>query len=52
VSTYVLDGLTSSTFLWKECCVGVAADTETVDELCMLVSCVRGLKKICGSLPW
>jgi hypothetical protein len=31
--TYVFDGLMSSTFLWKECCVGVAADTETVDEL-------------------
>jgi hypothetical protein len=31
--TYVLDGLMSSTFLWKECWVGVAADTETVDEL-------------------
>ena len=27
----------SSIFLWKGCCVGVAADTETVDELCMIV---------------
>src|SRR5689334_5106936 len=33
--TYVLDGLTSSIFLWKGCCVGVAAETETVDELCV-----------------
>jgi hypothetical protein len=24
----------SSIFLWKGCCVGVAAETETVDELC------------------
>ena len=32
--TYVLEGLTSSTFLWNGCCVGVAAETETVDELC------------------
>ena len=31
--TYVFDGLTSSIFLWKGCCVGVAADTDTVDEL-------------------
>ena len=32
-STYVLEGLTSSIFLWKGCCVGVAAETEMVDEL-------------------
>jgi hypothetical protein len=30
----------SSIFLWKGCCVGVAADTETVDELCMIVRVV------------
>jgi hypothetical protein len=40
--TYVFDGLISSIFLWKECCVGVATDTETVDELCISVSRVRG----------
>ena len=34
IFTYVLEGLTSSTFLWNGCCVGVAAETETVDELC------------------
>jgi hypothetical protein len=39
-STYVFDGLMSSIFLWKGCCcVGVVADTETVDELCIIVSC-------------
>jgi hypothetical protein len=32
--TYALDGLISSIFLWKACCVGVAADTDTVEELC------------------
>jgi hypothetical protein len=37
VATYVFDGLMSSILLWKECCVGVAADTETVDELCIVV---------------
>jgi hypothetical protein len=37
VGTYVFDGLMASIFLWKECCVGVAADTETVDELCIVV---------------
>jgi hypothetical protein len=38
--TYVFDGLMSSIFLWKGCdCVGVVADTETVDELCIVVSC-------------
>jgi hypothetical protein len=32
--TYAFEGLISSTLLWKGCCVGVAADTETVEELC------------------
>jgi hypothetical protein len=44
--TYVLDGLTSSILRWKEFCVGVAADTETVDELCILVSRVRGESRV------
>jgi hypothetical protein len=35
---YVFDGFMSSIFLWKGCWVGVAAETETVDELCMTVS--------------
>jgi len=36
--TYVFEGLTSSIFLWKGCCVGVAADRDTVDELCESVN--------------
>src|SRR3954447_4894553 len=32
----------SSTFLWKGCCVGVVADTETVDELYIDVSTRKG----------
>jgi uncharacterized Fe-S cluster-containing protein len=35
VVTYVLDGLISSIFLKNGCCVGVAADTDTVGELMM-----------------
>ena len=31
--TYVFDGFTSSIFLWNACCVGVATETDTVDEL-------------------
>jgi hypothetical protein len=37
--------LMSSTFFWKECCVGVAADTETVDELYMPVSMLGEWKR-------
>lgn len=36
--TYDLDGLKSSSLLSNGCCVGVAADTDTVDELCAVVN--------------
>jgi hypothetical protein len=45
--TYVFDGLTSSILRWKGCWVGVAADTETVDELCVSVSNVRAMGPSC-----
>jgi hypothetical protein len=38
-----LEGLISSTRLWKGCCVGVAADTEAVDELCKIESAGAGV---------
>lgn len=35
-ATYGFEGLISSIFRWKGCCcVGVGADTDTVEELCL-----------------
>jgi hypothetical protein len=50
-TTYVFDALTSSIFLWKGCCVGVAADTETVDELCMLLMMCGAQQRNRNHLP-
>lgn len=48
MSTYDLDTFTSSTFLWKGCCVGVATDTETVEELCRYMLAIAVHSCACG----